>query len=239
MAAVNPGVAVNTGRESAGARRVPTNTDDATGRSNAVSWGAVIAGAVGAAALSLLLLILGTGLGFSAVSPWATEGIGAGTLGFAAIAWLSFTQLAASGMGGYLAGRLRTKWTALQTDQVFFRDFTHGFLTWAVATLLTAFLLTSAVGSIVSGGVRAGAAVADGAASSIGTVDGAADSVASIASQTGSDEVNTEAETMARGAADEAREASASAAFWMFVAMLLGAIAASYMAVVGGRQRDA
>ncbi|HSM26564.1 MAG TPA: hypothetical protein VK855_00500, partial [Thioalkalivibrio sp.] len=118
-----------------------------------MSWAAIIAGAAGAAVLSLLLLILGTGLGLSAVSPWTMEGISAATFGIATIAWLSFTQLAASGMGGYLAGRLRTKWTAVPTDEVFFRDTAHGFLSWAVASLLTAAVLTSVVGSIVGGGV--------------------------------------------------------------------------------------
>ena len=74
-------------------------------------------------------------------------------------------QLAASALGGYIAGRLRTKWVDLRRDEVVFRDTAHGFLTWAVATLLTAALLTSTVSSIISGGVNAGAQVAGGAAS--------------------------------------------------------------------------
>ena len=73
-----------------------------------VSWGAILAGAAAAAALSLILLILGTGLGLSSVSPWAGQGASAIAFGLTTIAWLTFTQLAASGMGGYLAGRLRT-----------------------------------------------------------------------------------------------------------------------------------
>src|SRR3989338_8149808 len=116
-------------------RRVPINTVDAPCTNSAVSWAAILAGAAGAAALSLLLMILGTGLGFSAVSPWRMEGISATTFGVAAIAWLSFTQLAASGIGGYLAGRLRTKWMDVHTDEVYFRDTAHGFLTWAIASL--------------------------------------------------------------------------------------------------------
>ena len=68
-------------------------------------------------------------------------------------------------MGGYIAGRLRTRWTAVHTDEVYFRDTAHGFLAWAVASLATAALLGSVVGSIVGGGVQAGAAVAGGAAS--------------------------------------------------------------------------
>ena len=52
-----------------------TFTPMTTTSEGAVSWGAIIAGAAGAAALSLVLFLLGTGLGFAAVSPWASEGI--------------------------------------------------------------------------------------------------------------------------------------------------------------------
>lgn len=135
---------------------------------SAVSWAAILAGAAGAAALSLVLLMLGTGLGLSAVSPWATQGVAAKALGVSAILWLSFTQLAASGLGGYLAGRLRLRWLNTDGDEVYFRDTTHGFLAWAVATLLTAATLTSAVGAIVGGGAQAGATVAAGAVAAAG-----------------------------------------------------------------------
>lgn len=132
----------------------------------AVSWGAVFAGAAAAAALSLILLILGTGLGLSSISPWADSGASAKTIGISTIAWITFMQLASAGIGGYLAGRLRTKWTAIHGDEVYFRDTAHGFLAWAVATLATAALLTSVIGTIVSGGARAGASMAGGAAAS-------------------------------------------------------------------------
>ena len=138
---------------------------DTQGHGSAVSWGAIIAGAAAAAALSLILLILGTGLGLSSVSPWANDGIGAKTFGVSTIVWITLTQLLASGMGGYLAGRLRTKWVTAQADEVYFRDSAHGFLAWAVATLTTAVLLTSVIGSIVSNGMQAGATVVGGAAS--------------------------------------------------------------------------
>jgi len=127
---------------------------------SAVSWGAIVAGAAGAAALALILLMLGTGLGLSSVSPWAYSGVSATTFGVSTILWLTFTQLVASGMGGYLAGRLRTKWVDVHTDEVYFRDTAHGFLSWAVAALATAALLTSVIGSIVNSGVQAGAAMA-------------------------------------------------------------------------------
>lgn len=135
---------------------------------HAVSWPAVFAGAAGAAALSLILLILGTGLGLASVSPWVQQGIGAAAFGVSTILWISFTQLVASGMGGYLAGRLRTRWAGAQADEVYFRDTAHGFLAWAVATLATATLLTSVIGAIVGTGVNAGATVAAGGAGAAG-----------------------------------------------------------------------
>ena len=130
---------------------------------SAVSWAAIIAGAVGAAALSLILLVLGTGLGLAAVSPWVHEGISGTTFGVTSIMWITFTQLAAAGVGGYLAGRLRTRWANTQGDEVYFRDTAHGFLAWALATLLTAGLLTSVIGSVIGGGVQAAAVVAGSA----------------------------------------------------------------------------
>lgn len=138
--------------------------DNSRSLASAVSWGAIVAGAAAAASLSLILLILGIGLGLSSVSPWARDGVSATTFGVSTILWLTLTQLVASAMGGYLAGRLRTKWTEVHTDEVYFRDTAHGFLAWAVASLATAALLTSVIGSILSGGVQAGAAMFGGAA---------------------------------------------------------------------------
>lgn len=154
--------------------------------SGAVSWGAVAAGAAAAASLSLILLILGVGLGLSSVSPWSREGISATTFSVSTIIWLTFTQLLASSMGGYLAGRLRTRWTEeVHTDEVYFRDTAHGFLAWAVAALATAALLTSVIGSILSGGVQAGASVFSGV---VNTAASAMDSAApSSRTEQGSD----------------------------------------------------
>lgn len=142
--------------------------------SGAVSWGAILAGAAAAASLSLILLILGVGLGLSSVSPWARDGMSAATFGVSTILWLTLTQLLASAMGGYLAGRLRTKWTEVHTDEVYFRDTAHGFLAWAVASLATAALLSSVIGSILGGGVQAGASVVGGAASTASSAAGGA-----------------------------------------------------------------
>ncbi|HGK7302914.1 hypothetical protein [Stenotrophomonas cyclobalanopsidis] len=135
---------------------------------SAVSWGAIFAGAAAAAALSLILLILGVGLGLSSVSPWSFEGVSKETFGWSSVAWLTFTALAASGLGGYIAGRLRTKWTQLHGDETYFRDTAHGFVSWAVATLLTAGLLTSAIGGVLGAGAKVAGATAGAAASTAG-----------------------------------------------------------------------
>jgi hypothetical protein len=130
---------------------------------HAICWAAVFAGATAAAALTIILCILGTGLGFSAVSPWSTEGLSATTLGISAILWLSLTQVVASGMGGFLAGRLRSRKLGVHADEVYFRDTAHGFLTWSIALLVTSTLFASALGSVINGGVQAAAKVSGGA----------------------------------------------------------------------------
>src|ERR1700689_1361030 len=124
---------------------------------SATSWGAIVAGAGPAAASTLILIVLGGGLGLAAVSPWYHSGASAATVGVAAIAWLIVVQWLSSAMGGYIAGRLRTKWTGLHSDEVFFRDTAHGFLAWCLASVAGAVLLAGA-GAITLGGVTAGAA---------------------------------------------------------------------------------
>jgi hypothetical protein len=288
-------------------------------QASAVSWGAIVAGAATAAALALILLMLGTGLGLSSVSPWSYNGVSATTFGVSTILWLTFTQLVASGMGGYIAGRLRTKWVAVHTDEVYFRDTAHGFLAWAVASLMTAALLTSVIGSIVSGGIQAGGiatavggpemaksksdggpmgyfvdslfrkdinlAVTDSlpANNGIKLGDSQEPSAAEVASEvtrifmntlgtvplpvediryvgqmvtqrTGLTQLDAEkrvldtftrmqtklrdTETATKNAADTGRKASAYAALWLFISLLIGAFVASFAATYGGQQRD-
>src|ERR1700744_701493 len=142
----------------------PLETDDPTLFSHqherAVSWGAVLAGGVSAAAFALILLTLGTGLGLTALSPWSSGTSNAKAFGFAAVVWVCVTSILTSGLGGYLAGRLRRRWLAVDVDEMHFRDTAHGFLSWAVATLLTAAILTSAVSGIVRTGAQAAALTA-------------------------------------------------------------------------------
>jgi hypothetical protein len=143
---------------SASSTPYPTWRADPEGKnesySSGVSWAAVIAGAFAAAALSLILFALCAGIGFSAVSPWANAGASASSVGMGAILCLILVQLLASSMGGYLAGRLRTKWVNVHTHEVYFRDTAHGFLVWAVSLVLTAAFLPMALTSMVGGASR-------------------------------------------------------------------------------------
>jgi hypothetical protein len=117
--------------------------------SSGVAWSAVIGGAFVSAAFWLILLALGAGFGLSAVSPWSHVGVSSSAVGTAAIVWLIFIQVVASALGGYLTGRLRTKWALIHTDEVYFRDTANGFLAWAVAFVISVTFLASAAASMV------------------------------------------------------------------------------------------
>lgn len=122
---------------------------------SAVSWAAIIAGAFVAGAVALMLLALGSGIGFAALSPGASKGASATAFTAGTAAWLIIVQWISSGLGGYLTGRLRTKWAGLHTDEVFFRDTAHGFLTWCVATVVTAALIVTLASSVAGTATRA------------------------------------------------------------------------------------
>jgi hypothetical protein len=128
-----------------------------------VSWGAVAAGAVVSCALTLVLLALGVGLGLSVVSPWAGSGVSATTFKLGTGLYLVVIAMLSSSIGGYIAGRLRSRWIGVHSDEVYFRDTAHGFIAWAFASVLGAVLLASPATSLL-GGTAAG--LSQGAAAS-------------------------------------------------------------------------
>ena len=77
---------------------------------SAVSWAAIFAGAATGVAASLILLAVGAGMGLASVSPWANVGASLTTFTVMTAIWLIFVQWVASGLGGYITGRLRTRW---------------------------------------------------------------------------------------------------------------------------------
>ena len=132
--------------------------------SSAVSWGPIVAGAFAAATLTLILMLLGSGFGLTMVSPWFSESASVTTFAVSTAIWLVIVQWLSSGLGGYLTGRLRTKWVGIHTDETFFRDTAHGFMSWALATLLVVSVLGSALSAAIGTGVQAASTVASGAA---------------------------------------------------------------------------
>jgi hypothetical protein len=119
---------------------------------SAVSWTAILAGAVAAIALTFTLVTLGSAFGLASISPWPGAGAKVSSFTIGAGMWLIVTQWLSSALGGYLAGRLRTRWVGLHSDEAFFRDTAHGLITWALATIcvaVVALLAVSLSGAVV------------------------------------------------------------------------------------------
>jgi hypothetical protein len=136
----------------------PVSEKSVESSASAVEWASIFGGALAALGVTAILLTLGPGLGLTTVSPWSFNNPSPTTFGTAAAIWLVVTQWLSSAFGGYLSGRLRTKWVGVRTDEVLFRDTAHGLLAWALATLLMATLVT--LGSAATAGVAAAAASA-------------------------------------------------------------------------------
>jgi hypothetical protein len=149
----------------------PLEEPDISSTESGVSWSAVFAGGVTAAAISIILVLFGTGLGLASVSPWAGAGVSATTFTVMAAIWLIIVQWVSAMFGGYMAGRLRTKWVAVHTDEVFFRDTAHGFLAWALGTLIVVGVLGAVSGSAISTGTKAAASVASSTVANAYDVD--------------------------------------------------------------------
>lgn len=142
-----------------------------------VSWPAVAAGAVVSCALTVLLIAFGIGLGLSVVSPWSGAGVTATTFKIGTGLYLIVIAMLSSSIGGYIAGRLRTRWIGVHSDEVYFRDTAHGFVAWAFASLLGAVLLASPVSNLIGGGGSAAVQSAASAGRSSGPMDGYVDAL--------------------------------------------------------------
>lgn len=129
-----------------------------------VSWPAILGGAFASLALAVLLFTLGSGLGLASVSPWPNAGATVTTVTVMTGIWLIVMHWLSSGLGGYLTGRLRTKWAGLHTHEVFFRDTANGFLSWAVASVAGAAIVATTAAFVVSGTAAVATGVAGGAA---------------------------------------------------------------------------
>ncbi len=128
-----------------------------------LDWGAVLAGAVAAAALSFLLLTFGATIGLTLTSPWPYEGVSVSRVAIAIGIWAIMVQVASFAAGGYLAGRMRAGWDGTP-DERQFRDGAHGFMVWATGVMFGAVLLAIAGAATAFTAAHSASTVAAGAA---------------------------------------------------------------------------
>jgi len=116
-----------------------------TGTHRRISWGAVLAGVVLTLALQLLLSMLGVGVGLGTIDPGqAGDGTpAASSLGIGAGVWWTISYVVSLAIGGYVAARLAG--VVLKGDGAI-----HGLLTWALALLVSAYLVSSALGAVAN-----------------------------------------------------------------------------------------
>ena len=118
-----------------------------------VSWQAILAGVVLVLATQILLSLLGAGIGLNTVNTNAGSTPDASSLGIGAGLWWVVSSCLAMFLGGYAAA-----WLA--GNEIKFDGMLHGLVTWGIATIVTLYLLSTAVGSIVGGGFSALGSVA-------------------------------------------------------------------------------
>ena len=132
-----------------------------------ISWGAVLAGGIIAAAFAAMLNILGAAIGATTVDAVGRASPGAASFGIGAAIWLVVANTLALAVGGYTAARLSG--TSDNTDGVL-----HGLAVWAIAFLFSAALLGNMVAGLASGAATTASNVAGGAASGAGSMVSAA-----------------------------------------------------------------
>lgn len=137
---------------------VPTATTT-TLAPRSVQWGAVLLGAIGAIAISFVLLTFGAGIGLSAVSAQPYAGASAKALAVTSALYAAIVAVGSFAAGGYIAGRMRMPPTPEEVEEAHFRDGAHGFAVWAVAMVVFAVVAASGIGGAIKTVTQATAAV--------------------------------------------------------------------------------
>lgn len=140
---------------------------------HSVDWGSVIAGAAGAAAISVLLAGFGTALGLSMTSAQRFAGVSGTTFAIFAGLWFALVHVGSFYAGGYVTGRMRRAISVSATER-HFRDGVHGFLVWAVGTLVGAYFLASTASAVTSKAADIAGQTAQGVGQVAGQVAGQA-----------------------------------------------------------------
>jgi hypothetical protein len=131
---------------------------------SSVAWAAIVGGALAAVAATVILMALGSGLGLASVAPWPYAGASLKTFTAMTAIWLIVVQWVSSALGGYLTGRMRTRWVGVHDHEVFFRDTANGVLSWGLATVIGTVVLASVAGSLIGGAARGAVNLAAGSA---------------------------------------------------------------------------
>jgi hypothetical protein len=143
---------------------VAPRTDSVLISRSGASWPAILAGSAVIAAMTLVALSLGVGLGMTVVSPWGGAGVSATTFKVGTGIYFIVIAMIASGLGGHVTGRLRHRFAGIHDNETYFRDTIHGFVAWAVALIAGAAFLASAAGGIVGSAAPVTAAAVSSAA---------------------------------------------------------------------------
>lgn len=113
-----------------------------------VDWASIVGGAFVATAVFTTLTIFGSAIGLSLTSAEPGSGISAKATAIAIGLWSAWVAVSAFAAGGYIAGRLRHRIADAVPHEVEMRDGLHGLISWALAGLLSAMILASAVGGL-------------------------------------------------------------------------------------------
>jgi hypothetical protein len=135
-----------------------------------VDWGAVIAGAVIAAAISLVLLTFGSAIGLSMASPYEGAGASKALFAIALGLWVVWVIVSSNLAGGYVVGRMRRRIGDATEHESDVRDGTHGIAMWGLGVLIAAVLAMAGVSGVVAGGAKL-ASAAGGSDATAYTVD--------------------------------------------------------------------
>lgn len=184
-----------------------------------ISWPAVIAGAIVAVAVGAMLNLLGVALGASAFNPYDFDGGDASGFTAAAGMWMAFANAIALFVGGAVASR-----AAKYADH--HRGALHGLAVWALAFLL-AITIASAAGA-------GGAAALVGGDARDGEIGDTVVTEVTPGSRVIEGELVAPAPLPAP-VAGEVADTTAMLALWGFLTMLIGAIAAIFGGLYGGR----
>lgn len=202
---------------------------------SSVSWSSIFAGALVAWGVTLIVLIVGAALGFTAISPYDNNSVTPTEFHIATGVFTLVAAILASIFGGYITGRLRTRWVGLHTDEVYFRDTAHGLLSWALATFLGAALIAFSASAIAGGAAMSTTQGTSVTTSQNGTAYASRPAPGSAMTAAPNATTTTEATPADQEAA---RQIALRTSLWLAASLLAGAFSASLAATWGGAIRD-